>query len=68
VWWDRTAAGEDEVGNSGLGLYRYVDGGRRYLPGQHPTTDPFVFARERTVTIYNEPPPSDRPPSYEHKA
>jgi hypothetical protein len=68
VWWDGTASGEDEVGNSGLGLYRYVDGGRRYLPGQHPTTDPFVFARERTVTIYDEPPPSDRPPSYEHKA
>ena len=68
VWWDGTVTGEDEVGNSGLGLYRYVDGGRRYLPGQHPTTDPFVFARERTVTIYNEPPPSDRPPSYPHRA
>lgn len=68
VWWDTTATGEDEVGNSGLGLYRYVDGGRRYLPGQHPRTDPFVFARERTVTIYSEPPPSDRPPTYEHKA
>ena len=68
VWWDGTATGEDEVGNSGLGLYRYVDGGRRYLPGQHPTTDPFVFARDRTVTVYSEPPPADRPPSYEHKA
>ncbi|MGH8992582.1 MAG: hypothetical protein ACRDZ7_13830, partial [Acidimicrobiia bacterium] len=68
VWWDTTAAGEDEVGNSGVGLYRYVDGGRRYLPGQHPGTDPFVFARDRTVTIYDEPPASDRPPSYEHKA
>ncbi|MDQ3944987.1 MAG: hypothetical protein M3357_07550, partial [Actinomycetota bacterium] len=68
VWWDGTATGEDEVGNSGLGMYRYVAGGRRYLPGQHPTTDPFVFARDRTVTIYSEPPPSDRPPSYDHKA
>ncbi|MGH9034316.1 MAG: hypothetical protein ACRD0O_01010, partial [Acidimicrobiia bacterium] len=68
VWWDGAATGEDEVGNSGLGLYRYVEGGRRYLPGQHPTTDPFVFARDRTVTVYHEPPPSDRPPSYEHKA
>jgi hypothetical protein len=68
VWWDGTAAGEDEVGNSGLGMYRYVEGGRRYLPGQHPTTDPFVFNRDGTVTIYNEPPPPDRPPRYEHKA
>jgi hypothetical protein len=68
VWWDTTAAGEDEVGNNGLGMYRYVDSGRRYLPGQHPTSDPFVFNRDRTVTMYNEPPPSDRPPSYTHKA
>jgi hypothetical protein len=68
VWWDGTATGEDEVGNSGLGMYRYVDGGRRYLPGQHPTTDPLAFVRDGTVTVYSEPPPSDRPPSYEHKA
>ena len=64
IWWDATAAGPDESGRSGVGMYRYVDGGRRYLPGGQPTTEPAAFDRAATVTIYHEPPPSDRPPSY----
>ncbi|HYH47964.1 MAG TPA: hypothetical protein VEG38_00315, partial [Acidimicrobiia bacterium] len=53
VWWDATATGPDEAGNSGVGMYRYVDGGRRYLPGQHPTTEPAAFDRVATVTVYS---------------
>ncbi len=66
VWWDPGASGEDEVGNFGAGLYRYVDGGKRYLPGQHPTTDPKAFQDEGSVTIYDSPPPGEEEPDYEH--
>ncbi len=48
-------------------MYRYVDGGRRYLPGEHPTSDPKAFTREGTVTVYSEPPPPDRSPDYPHR-
>jgi hypothetical protein len=66
LWWDATAPGPDEAGGQGVGMYRYVDGGRRYLPGQQPATETAAFTRSGTVTVYNEPPPSDRPPSYPH--
>ena len=67
LWWDATTPGPDESGSQGVGMYRYVDGGRRYLPGQQPTVDSGAFDRTGTVTIYDELPPSDRPPSYPHK-
>ena len=66
IWWDPSASGEDEVGNFGPGLYRYVDGGKRYLPGQHPTSDPKVFTNQGSVTIYDSPPPGEEEPDYEH--
>jgi hypothetical protein len=68
LWWDATTAGPDEAGGQGVGVYRYVDGGRRYLPGQQPAAETGAFNRTGTVTVYNEPPPSDRPPGYPHKA
>ena len=38
IWWDPNATAEDETGNStARAMYRLVDGGRRYLPGQWPT-------------------------------
>jgi hypothetical protein len=64
LWWDATATGPDEFGASGVGMYRYADGGRRFLPGQQPTADTAAFGRPNSVTIYDEPPPPDRPPSY----
>jgi len=67
VWWDPTTAGEDEIGQQGVGMYRYVDGGRRYLPGEHPSDDPKAFDRNGTVTMYQERPPADRPPDYPHR-
>ncbi len=66
IWWDPSASGEDEVGNFGAGLYRYVDGGKRYLPGQHPTSDPKAFKKDGSVTIYDKPPPGEEEPGYEH--
>jgi hypothetical protein len=66
IFWDPQAVGEDEVGNTAAGMYRYVNGGKRYLPGQHPTTDPKVFNNDNAPTLYTESP--DKPVgSYEHK-
>lgn len=68
IWWDQTAQGPDELDNQGVGMYRYVDGGKRYLPGEHPRTDPKAFDKNGTVLIYSEPPPSDgKLPTQEHK-
>ena len=67
IWWDPAASGEDEVGNPGAGMYRYVDGGFRYLPGQHPGSDPKVFDPEGTVTVYETPPPGEEQPEYAHE-
>ena len=64
LWWDATATGPDEAGSHGVGMYRYADGGRRYLPGHQPATETAAFTRPNSVTIYDESPPSDRPPSY----
>ena len=66
IWWDPSAPGEDEVGNPGAGQYRYVDGGKRYLPGQHPKTDVKAFQDAGSVTIYETPPPGEEEPTYEH--
>ncbi|HZQ76838.1 MAG TPA: hypothetical protein VFE55_05885 [Acidimicrobiia bacterium] len=67
VWWDPAAAGPDEAGGQGVGMYRYVAGGRRWLPGRQPTADTAAFDPAGSVTVYDEPPPSDRPPSYPHR-
>lgn len=64
IWWDPTAEGPDELNNNGRGLYRYVDMGKRYLPGQHPSSPPKAFDPNNTATVYNEPPPNDRWPDY----
>ncbi len=56
VWWDPAATGTDELGKQGTGMYRYVDGGKRYLPAQWPKTAPDVFTKAGSVTVYPEPP------------
>ncbi len=64
IWWDPQARGEDEIGNDGIGLYRFVEMGRRYLPGQWPDGPPRAFDPANTVTIYDQPPEADRWPEY----
>lgn len=65
VWWDAEATGPDERGQEGKGMYAYVDGGARYLPGEWPETDPKVFDDEGAVLIYEEPPEGLELPDYE---
>jgi hypothetical protein len=64
LWWDPTSSGPDEIQRNGQGMYRYVDGGRRYLPGQWPDTSPQLFVMEGSVDLYREPPPGEAPPNY----
>jgi hypothetical protein len=64
IWWDPDATGEDETGNEGVGMLRYVDGGTRYLPGQWPEEPIALFEEEGSVTTYDEVPESDALPDY----
>lgn len=62
-WWDVAATGPDENGRQGTGLMKFVDGGKRYLPGEWPTEDK-LFVQEGAVAIYDTAPASETPPSY----
>ena len=61
IWWDPAATGDDELRKPGTGMYRFVDGGKRYLPGDWPT-ELKVFQEAGTVTIYTELPAAEQPP------
>ena len=64
IWWNRIASGPDELNHQGKGMYEYVQGGKRYLPGQWPTVAPEVFTTNGAVTIYETVPPSEQVPNY----
>jgi hypothetical protein len=64
IWWDRNAQGEDEIGADGTGMYRYVNAGKRYIPGEWPSTNPKVFDPKGTVLLFSNYPPGEAPPSY----
>ncbi len=61
IWWDPTATGDDELHKPGTGMYRFVDGGKRFLPGAM-TRDLKAFDPAGTVTVYNEIPAAEAPP------
>lgn len=67
IWWDPDARGPDELENEAVGMYRYVDKGKRYLPGQWPRTEPKVFTDANTVTMYTKRPPGEEFPKIPHK-
>ncbi len=52
LFWDPKATGPDETGTQGTGMYRLMDGGKRYLPGHFPTTPMKLFDPANTVTLY----------------
>jgi hypothetical protein len=64
VWWDVSAQGPDETGATGTGMYRYVDGGKRYRPGGWQAGDVKAFNTAGTVTVYPDVPAVDKAPSY----
>jgi hypothetical protein len=66
IWFDPAAEGEDEVGNEGVGLYRYANGGQRYTLGEFPDSveEAGLFDVESSVTIFDQVPPEDDTPDY----
>jgi hypothetical protein len=64
IWWDPSAEGPDEIRRQGRGMWSFVDGGRRYLPGAWPETAPVLFDPDRAVTLYEDIPSAEQIPSY----
>ena len=62
-WWDPVATGPDEIRKEGTGMYQYVDGGKRYLPGEWPSEDK-LFNPEGAVAIYTTPPKGEERGDY----
>lgn len=61
-WYDPAATGPDELRRDGTGMYQFVDGGLRYLPGEWPTESK-LFDPDGAVSFYEDPPPGEEPPS-----
>ncbi len=64
IWWDADAKGPDEQGKDGVGMYRYVDGGKRYLPGKMPSALQPFFTKAGSVTVFDGQPPGLKTPTY----
>lgn len=62
-WWDGAATGPDEIRKQGTGMYQYVDGGKRYLPGEWTTEDK-LFDPNGAVPIYDTPPAGEERGDY----
>ena len=54
----------DELGVDGTGMWTFVDGGKRYLPGEWPKSAPKVFDPNGAVTIYDTQPPEAKLKDY----
>ncbi len=66
IFWDPTATGPDELGQEGTGMWAYVDGGKRYLPGEWPEGQATVFGdAPDPVTFYEQLPDGYELPTYE---
>jgi hypothetical protein len=63
VWWDPNTVGPDELRKEAPGMYQFVDGGLRYLPGEWPTEDR-LFDPSNSVAIYTERPAGEEPGDY----
>ena len=67
IYWDPEAP--NTLNDRGeVGMYRYLDMGKRYLPGEvGETTTPF-FDPTNTVVVFDERPEADRPPQYPRRS
>ena len=62
IWWDVDQPGLTETDDEGVGMWRWVDGGQRYKPGEIPEGPPKAFVMEGSVAIYDERPPEEQYP------
>jgi hypothetical protein len=67
IYWDPEAP--NTMNDRGeVGMYRYLDMAKRYLPGEvGATTTPF-FDPTNTVVVFDERPEADRPPQYPRRS
>ena len=65
IWWDPDTTAPDEQGVEQTGVYRWVDGGRRYMPGEMPKEPSKAFEEEGSVYLLTEVPESDQYPAYD---
>ena len=63
VWWNPSVSGPDEIRKVGQGMYEFIDGGKRYMPGAWPSEDK-AFDPSGAVALYAVPPAGEAPPSY----
>src|SRR4029079_19301877 len=63
IWWDTSVSGPDEIHQQGQGLMEFVDGGKRYRPGEWPS-DLRVFDKNGAVSLYTELPAAETPKDY----
>jgi hypothetical protein len=66
VWWNTTGSGRDETGKDGPGALMKVDGGKRYLTGTWPRTEPKVFVDEGAVYTKDLPQPKHEQDGHKH--
>jgi hypothetical protein len=59
VWWDSQEPGLDEIDKDGVGMWRWIDGGTRYLLGEIPDGPPKAFVIDGSVAIYAAAPPEE---------
>jgi hypothetical protein len=67
IWWDPSASGPDETNSQGVGMWRYMRGGKRYLYGQFPRGQQPWFDKTGTVTVFSSVPSADRAPAYPYR-
>lgn len=65
IWWDPEAVGRDELKKEGKGMWRYVDGGKRVLPGEWTDEESKAFDPDGSVILFEEPPEGTELPDYE---
>lgn len=62
VFYAANAQGPDERGNRGSGMVMKVNGGKRYVLGQWPTSPPNVFNMQGAIAVSDNPPGGGDPP------
>jgi hypothetical protein len=64
-FWSPTTQGPSQIINiPGTGKYLYLDGAKRYLPGNFPKGDPGFFTTTGAIATFPTLPTSDHSPTY----
>jgi hypothetical protein len=65
VWYDLDRRGPDERGDQGTGMIMKMNRGKRYRPGQWPTTQPKAFVQDGSELAVSDKPPGPPEPKHE---